>query len=54
MFYVLIFGMIICNGGVFYIVSIGGNGVNFFILDFYVFEGEEYVIQVGIIVEVDG
>lgn len=52
--YALTSGTIICNGGASYTASTGGNGANFFILDFYVFEGEEYVTQVGITAEVDG
>ncbi|MEQ8703960.1 MAG: hypothetical protein RIC19_08560 [Phaeodactylibacter sp.] len=50
--YALTSGTIICEGGSAYSTSY--NGSNFFVLDFYVFEGEEYVTTVGITTEVDG
>jgi len=50
--YVLTSGTITCTGGTSY--SASANGDDFFILEFYVFEGEEYVTQVGITAEVDG
>jgi len=50
--FVLTSGTITCNGGAAYTVSSSGD--DFFILEFYVFEGEEYVTQVGITTEVDG
>lgn len=50
--YVISSGTIVCEGGSAYSTSY--NGSNFFILDFYEFEGENYVSQVGITTEVDG
>jgi hypothetical protein len=51
--YALTSGTITCTGGASYTASPGANG-NFFILDFYVWDGEEYPTQVGITAEVDG
>jgi hypothetical protein len=52
--YALTSGTIICNGGPAYSASPNSTDNSFFILDFYVYEGEEYVTQVGITTEVDG
>ncbi len=50
--YAISSGAIICEGGSAYSTSYTGE--NFFVLEFYEFEGEHYVTQAGITTEVDG
>lgn len=51
-YYALTSGTITCNGGGAY--SISSDGDNFFMVEFYIFEDEPYLWQVGLVAEVDG
>ncbi len=50
--YAISSGTIVCEGGSGYSTSYSGS--NFFVFDFYEFEGDQYVTRAGITTEVDG